>query len=60
MSKVQVNYKSGTSVTMEVTKFTVKVGPSSTAVEWTLAENARLKPLYFNMDEVESIWEVLK
>jgi hypothetical protein len=55
--KVQVNYKSGISIVFECDKFTAKRNLASglSEVEWA---NAVPDPLFINIDEIESIWQL--
>lgn len=52
--RVQINYKSGQSMVIEVDNFTINKGPGLRA-EW---ENATPRPLLLGVDEIESIWEL--
>ena len=58
-AKVRINYASGISEEFDVDKFTFKKDNTGKEVEWVVADNAKQRPLYFNMDAVESIWELL-
>ncbi|AFL47999.1 hypothetical protein AVANI_95 [Mycobacterium phage Avani] len=56
MAKIQINYKSGTSIVAKVEQFTVKRDKYGVkSYEWT---NMAPRPLDFNADEVESVWEL--
>mgnify|MGYP006376754609 FL=1 len=57
MSKVKINYKSGHSEILEVDEFKVTFG-SEMALNWKMAEKSRLRPLFINPAEIESIWEM--
>lgn len=56
MPHVQINYKSGHSVTMECDSFSVKTnGLGNRTFEW---DNAKPRPLMLGADDVESVWEL--
>lgn len=52
---VQVNYKSGNSQRFFVDKFQIKWG-STKEVTWNSISHCR--PLFLNIDEIESVWQV--
>ncbi|AWH14482.1 hypothetical protein HWB60_gp087 [Mycobacterium phage TChen] len=54
MAKIQINYKSGTSIVAKADEFTVKRDEYGVkSYEWT---NMVPRPLDFNADDVESVW----
>jgi hypothetical protein len=53
--RVEVNYKSGTRIQFDVTKFRVSREPRVT-FEWI--DVGSRTPLYFNATDVESVWQV--
>lgn len=55
--KIRINYKSGHSEEMEALKFEGETGPNL-KFEWTQPEGTVIRPIYMNMDEVESVWQV--
>jgi hypothetical protein len=55
-SRVQINFKSGLSTVIECDDFTAKYrGVTLTGIEW---EGAAPIPMYINIGEVESVWEI--
>lgn len=60
MSVIQINYKSGQSVTMTDSEFTVKRSNLGVEMVWERGPKEKMHALYLNADEVESVWEVLK
>lgn len=57
--KIQVNYKSGQSVVLDgVTKFRVTVKGDVRSFDWEIDSKGKMVPLFFNADEVESVWEL--
>lgn len=61
MSTVQINYKSGQSVTMTADEFSVTKDSTGAAhIEWKLGDKPTMRPLFMNLGEIESVWEVLK
>ena len=59
-AKVKINYKSGISEVLHCTKFKVKGNAvSGLEVEYNvITSGKRASPLYMNVDEVESIYQV--
>lgn len=54
--KVQINFKSGKTLIVKASKFTVRTNNGEiTRIEW---ENITPKPLHLGADQVESIWQV--
>lgn len=51
--RVQINYKSGTSLVFECDSFRIK--GTGRSFEW---ENAVPRPLLLGADEIESVWEL--
>lgn len=54
---VRINYKSGISEYMKVTDFKWSKKNGVMEVNWTLHETAVARPLFLNLDEIESIWQ---
>ncbi len=58
-AKVKINYKSGISEVLHCTKFKVKRDGSGMSVEYdVLTSGKRSNPLFMNVDEIESIYQV--
>jgi hypothetical protein len=57
--KVRINYKSGSSVTMDFTKFIIHTNILGvmTSIEWEVPKGG-LKPLRLGIDEIESIFQI--
>lgn len=55
MATVQINYKSGQSVTLKCKTFAVTKSSNGLSVEW---ENPDPHPLLIGVSEIESIWEL--
>jgi hypothetical protein len=57
--KVMINYKSGRQVEMEVESF--KIDRDANGLKeftWNMSAGSRVNPLFLNLNEVESVWEV--
>lgn len=57
--KVRVNYKSGISEEFEVLTFAIetdRVGAKT--YSWTTPTGQVIRPVHFNADAVESVWQV--
>lgn len=55
--KLQINYKSGRSVQVEVDGFKVEEFPSG-AKKFTWVTDMHPRPLCFGANEIESVWEI--
>lgn len=56
MSKVQINYKSGNSITFKVDHLeVVSSGHEVTKLKW---DGMSAKPLFAGLSEIESVWEL--
>lgn len=55
MKKIQINYKSGTTMTVRADKFTVSKNAFGNIVKITW-ENMKPDPLALEIENVESIW----
>lgn len=55
-SKVQINYKSGTSMVVECEDFGLKrIGGDLTSVNW---DSCKPNPMFIGVDDIESVWEL--
>lgn len=55
-SKVQINYRSGISMVIECTDFTITRGITGLkSYEW---ENAEPNPILIGADDIESVWQL--
>ncbi len=53
--KVLVIYKSGARVEFKCSEFSIKVGGGTRSATW---KDAKPNPLFLNVDDIESVWEV--
>jgi len=51
---IQINYKSGISMTAEFTKFSVKNG----TWEWEVYSPSTSNPVLLGVDNIESVWQL--
>ena len=57
--RVQINYKSGISVITEVDSLSVTRSVTGAGLASITGDEMRPRPLYFGIDAIESVWELL-
>jgi hypothetical protein len=55
MPKVQINYRTGRSITVQCDEFTITRKPGNTEYQWV---NMVPNPLLIGVEDIESVWEI--